>query len=204
MRVFNKLVKKIHSPICLIFVATLSFPLQASEFALMIFDITKMALTTDLNITSISNEETHIKIKGNTPIKFLVHDFSNKIFQSRDLSSYNFIDVIPFWEKNEFVIILKQKDKTQMTNKSHFVTIVDPPARHKIIGSTTFKGTCSRNGADVIISGDLKGKAVCHNGRWEFNGSVPLKEKMPVIGIDVSHASINQDFAKDYRSFILP
>lgn len=119
------------------------------------------------------------------------------------MSTYNFTDAVPFLENDEFIVILKPKENST-TGKANFVTITSPGPRHNIASYTMLEGQCSREGADVVIAGDLEGKTQCAGGVWKFKVPLIKKKDSELIAINVSQRMMNQDIVIDYRSFQSP
>lgn len=204
MRSFNNLARNISLRACLIFLSLLmSFSTLALDIRSLIFDISKIALENEISVTSISNEDSFIKIKGPTYSRGVIQEFTKRLYFANDMATYEMSDVVPFLEKEEFVIVLRPREDT-FVRKDQYVIFTSPSQREKISKDEMIKGRCSREGAEVILGGDVEGKAMCIKGGWEFKVSVLPSRDSDFISVTASQRMMNQEIVKDYRSFLLP
>jgi hypothetical protein len=181
-----------------------SYPAWGLKLApTMIFDISAVALDVGINMTSITNEGSYIKVKGISSPAVMVQQFTNGLVQSWEIKSYGFSDIVPFLENDEFVVILKRQEAS-LSNQAHFVTITSPSPRQIITSSTILEGRCSREASEVYIAGAIEGKTQCINGSWKFILPKIESKNLKIIGINVSQRMMNQEIIRDYRSFKHP
>jgi hypothetical protein len=169
----------------------------------MIFDISKIALANEISITSISHEEGFIKIKGPTYPRGVLEVFSKRLLYSYDMADYQLSDAVSFLEKDEFLIVLRPKDEL-LEGKVQYLTFTSPLPREKISKDSVVKGRCSREGAEVMISGDVEGKASCVKGTWEYKVLIVPSNGSEFISLIASQRMMNQEIIKDYRTFRKP
>lgn len=204
MRSFNNLVCLKITKACLTFLSLLlSYPLLALDFRSMIFDISKIALTNEISITSISHEEGFIKIKGPAFPRGVIEVFSKRLLFAHDMAVYQLSDAVSFLEKDEFLVILRPPEDN-LVGKVQYVFFTSPSPREKISKDTIVKGRCSREGTEVVITGDIEGKALCVKGGWEFKLPLLQSSKTDFIHLSASQRMMNQEIIKDYRTFRRP
>jgi hypothetical protein len=204
MRPFNSLASLRDTKACLTFMSLLlSFPVFALDIRSMIFDISKIALENEISVTSISNEEGFIKIKGPVYPKGVVEVFSNRLLYAHDMAIHQLSDAVSFLEKDEFLIVLRPKVDS-LARKDQYVTFTSPTPRERISKDTVIKGQCSREGAEVVINGDFEGKALCVQGAWQFKVPLLQSSEGDFIHLWASQRMMNQEIIKDYRTFRIP
>jgi hypothetical protein len=203
MRPFNSLGSFRSLKACLTFVSLLlSFPTLGLDFQSMIFDISKIALANEISITSISQEEGFIKIKGPSYSRGVIEVFSKRLLFAHDMAIYQLSDAVSFPEKDEFLIVLRPKEDS-FVGKVQYVTFTSPSPREKIPRDMLIKGRCSREGAEVLITGDVEGKATCVKGGWEFKVSLQ-SSNTDFLHLSASQRMISQEIIRDYRTFQKP
>ena len=163
--------------------------------------IESMDFDPKLHITALTNNETYIKLEGSSPSQTSAYHLAEKIFHAKSLRPYRFVDVIPFWEREKFTIILQKSVKKKLVHS--YVIFTSPPVREPLTANIKLKGLCSRDGGDVVISGDLQGKTVCIKGEWQLSPPPLKKSNLPIRGVSAHQIMINQDMVKDYRSFVV-
>jgi hypothetical protein len=152
-----------------------------------------------ISINHISDHPTHIELRGKAPDKLSAYRLAEKLLYSLDLRSYQFVDSVPFWLKSEMVIILKKNHKT---NANSYVLFSSPDTRSVIKEDFDLKGVCSREGGEIIISGELQATSKCIDGEWKLNIKIKSKFQEPIIGVSVSQRGITSETVKDFRSFL--
>ncbi len=204
MRFFKSLASSISIKVCLTFVSLLMTSLAfALNFRSMIFDISKIALENEISVTSISNEDGFIKIKGPSYPRDVIQVFSKRLLFAHDMGIYQLSDSVPIMEKEEFTIVLRPKEDS-LAKKDNYVTFTFPSPREEISKDTVIKGRCSREGAEVLIGGDIDGKASCKNGVWEFKVPPTVSNDSDFISLTASQRMMDQEIIKDYRTFLKP
>jgi len=204
MRPFNSLASLRSMKACLTFVSLMiSFPTLALNFRSMIFDISKIALANEISITSISQEEGFIKIKGPSYPRGVIEVFSKRLLFAHDMAVYQLSDAVSFLVTGEFMIVLRPNEDT-FKGKVQYVTFTSPSPREQMTKDGTIKGRCSREGAEVVISGDFEGKALCVKGAWEFKAPLLQSSETDFIHLSASQRMMNQEIIKDYRTFRKP
>ncbi len=204
MRTFNDLANALNPIYCLLFGALLiqAMPLGSStNFSSILFHINSMKFDKGISINHISDHPTHVELRGKSPDKLSAYKLAEKLLYSLDLKSYQFVDSVPFWQKSEMVIILK-KNRKPNPNPNSYVFFNYPDPRIVIKEDFDLRGLCSREGGEIIISGDLQARSKCINGEWKINIKVKTKFQEPIIGVSVSQRGITSETVKDFRSFM--
>jgi hypothetical protein len=165
----------------------------------LIFEVTNLAIEQGVDISTISNEGLYIKINGTSTDKLKVNRFAGELMQQSKMKPHKFSDSVPFWKNGEYVIIIMLKDSP--INTENFVTISSPAPREIITPQTLLEGKCSREGADVLISGDIEAKVKCKNGSWNYRILKADLKQTGFIGVSVSQRLIDQEMIRYYRSF---
>jgi hypothetical protein len=165
----------------------------------ILFQLGEMDIDPKISINEITDEEFYLILKGNAPTKMGAYDLAEKILQSERFKSYELIDVIPVWENGKITLMLKKNVKKE--NHLFYVDIIAPKRREKLTEKVEFKGTCSRNGGEVVLSGDVNLKTTCTNNEWRASYTRPKSTNLPIISVIVQQTMINRDVITDYRSF---
>jgi hypothetical protein len=202
VRTFKDLASVLKPKYWLLFGALLiqAMPLGSiTNFSSILFHINSMKFDKGISINHISDHPTHIELRGKAPDKLSAYRLAEKLLYSLDLRSYQFVDSVPFWLKSEMVIILKKNHKT---NANSYVLFNYPDTRSVIKEDFDLKGVCSREGGEIIISGDLQARSKCIDGEWKLNIKIKSKFQEPIIGVSVSQRGITSETVKDFRSFM--
>ncbi len=175
---------------------------KAAELSDLMINIGTLEIDPKVSINEITDHPEYIKLKGTSPNKISGYRLAEILQRSKKLSVYNFEDAIPFWEKEQLTIFLKKKN-VKKENQPFYVEINSPLIREELKNPISLKGSCSRDGGEVVILGDINQKTICSKGQWELSLQNPPKWDLPIIGISAHQIMINQDMIKDYRSFIV-
>lgn len=175
----------------------ISFPSKASTISTVMFYTGQMILDPGVSFNEISDHESHIEIKGKAPNKKIAYALAKKLFHSQLQKDLKFSDIIPFWNKNMFIFILK---KASFDQKNAF-RIETPNIREVINKKLILTGTCSKEGTEVLITGDFEATLLCDKGKWAKEFS-PLDKNLSIIGIKASQRIVNKPLLTDFRSFL--
>jgi len=170
----------------------------SSKFANVFYYVGQMTFDPGVSINEISDGVDFIIFKGKAASKVSAYLLAEKLYSSRMQQEFKFSDIVPFWEKNGFTFILK---KPKQENEQLSIEIKTPPVRKSLKSNFALEGTCTKEGAEVNLSGDFQGKTICKKGSWSFELSAK-DIKLPIVGVKVSQGLLGQQ-NEDYRSFII-
>ena len=174
---------------------------QAPKFHMVLYYVGQMVLDPGVSINDITDHQEYVQFKGVAPSQMSAYLLAKNLLKSRLQQEFKFTDIVPFWDKGKFTFILT-KDLLNRP-KETFVQIEQPSKREILKGLILLSGSCSREGAEVVVSGDLIGRTTCKTNKWQISFPPFSNKKLPIIGIRVTQLMVNQKIVADHRSFNL-
>jgi hypothetical protein len=153
-----------------------------------------------VSVDSAEDFKEFVLLTGKAPTKLQAYHLAKKLLHSRGLADFKFVDVVPMWEKGSFQFRLIKATETPTDRV--WVKLESPNARDLVKNKIILSGSCSLEGSEVLLTGDLSGKTSCLSGKWKVEISIS-GIKLPLLGVKVSHG-LNHNMGVDYRSFLIP
>ena len=114
--------------------------------------IGQMILDEGVVINEAINNEKYIILTGVAPNQQLAFLLAEKLIHSNMQKYFKFRDITPFWNNNRFTFFL---EKSLSKNELHSNLITEPKPRAVVSESFILKGKCSRDKAELYLSGSV-------------------------------------------------